>query len=205
MIDVLSVTHHYGLEPILKDITFRVERGRTLAILGPNGMGKTTLLNLLAGLITPAFGSIAIDGRVRRSSVENELAIRAHTRVDSPSPPFCVRLSGPLRRRRQHYGFTLLIDTLQHSIRWSLETPLLVNAENLPAQFRQMFAALPQSAICGHYGASAENQSAACEPDTAGSRDCDHRRPPRQTNLKAAASAASTAATEPSSSRQSAM
>lgn len=79
MIDVSSVTHHYGLEPILKDITFRVERGRTLAILGPNGMGKTTLLNLLAGLITPAFGSVSIDGKIRRSSVGNELAIRAQT------------------------------------------------------------------------------------------------------------------------------
>ena len=36
--------------------------------------------------------------------------------VDSPSLPFCVRFNVALRRRRQHYGFTLLIDTLQHSI-----------------------------------------------------------------------------------------
>ena len=36
--------------------------------------------------------------------------------VDSPSLPFCVRFNVPLQRRRQHYGFTLLIDTLQHSI-----------------------------------------------------------------------------------------
>ncbi len=37
--------------------------------------------------------------------------------VDSPSLPFCVRFNVTLRRRRQHYGFTLFIDTLQHSIR----------------------------------------------------------------------------------------
>ena len=37
--------------------------------------------------------------------------------VDSPSLPFCVRFNESLRRRRQHYGFTLLIDSLQHSIR----------------------------------------------------------------------------------------
>ena len=36
--------------------------------------------------------------------------------VDSPSLPLCVRFNVPLRRRCQHYGFTLLIDTLQHSI-----------------------------------------------------------------------------------------
>jgi hypothetical protein len=45
--------------------------------------------------------------------------------VDSPSLPFCVRFNVALRRRRQHYGFTLLIDTLQHSIRslWLRATP----------------------------------------------------------------------------------
>src|SRR6056297_211586 len=37
--------------------------------------------------------------------------------VDSPSLPFCVRFNVKLRRRRQHYGFTLLRVTLQHSIR----------------------------------------------------------------------------------------
>ena len=45
--------------------------------------------------------------------------------VSSPSLPFCVRFNEPLRRRRQHYGFTLLIDSLQHSIRslWLRATP----------------------------------------------------------------------------------
>ena len=45
--------------------------------------------------------------------------------VGSPSLPFCVRFNVPLQRRRQHYGFTLLIDTLQHSIRslWLRATP----------------------------------------------------------------------------------
>jgi hypothetical protein len=45
--------------------------------------------------------------------------------VDSPSLPFCVRFNVPLQRRRQHYGFTFLIDTLQHSIRslWLRATP----------------------------------------------------------------------------------
>jgi len=37
--------------------------------------------------------------------------------VDSPSLPFCVRFNVAFRSRRRHYGFTLLIDTLQHSIR----------------------------------------------------------------------------------------
>ncbi len=45
--------------------------------------------------------------------------------VDSPSLPFCVRFNVALPRRRQHYGFTLFIDTLQHSMRslWLGTTP----------------------------------------------------------------------------------
>lgn len=79
MIEVSEVTHHFGVRPVLTDVSFRVPSGRTLAILGPNGRGKTTLLRMLAGLLSPAFGRITIDGVQRRSSLESELAIRART------------------------------------------------------------------------------------------------------------------------------
>lgn len=79
MIQVTDVFHHYGLRPVLSDITFEVKAGQTLAIIGPNGTGKTTLLDLIAGLASPAEGHISIAGRVRRSTVENELAIRRQT------------------------------------------------------------------------------------------------------------------------------
>jgi ABC-2 type transport system ATP-binding protein len=79
MIRVSDVFHHYGLRPVLHDVTFDVAAGQTLAIIGPNGTGKTTLLDLLAGLASPTEGMIAIDGQVRRSTVENELAIRQKT------------------------------------------------------------------------------------------------------------------------------
>lgn len=76
MIDVSGVFHHYGLTPVLDEIDFSVPAGCTLAVIGPNGSGKTTLLNLLAGLLTPAQGRVVVNGLVRRSSVEAELAIR---------------------------------------------------------------------------------------------------------------------------------
>ncbi len=79
MIQVSNVFHHYGLRPILQDISFEVEAGQTLAIIGPNGTGKTTLLDVMAGLASPAEGSVWINGRVRRSTVESELAIRQET------------------------------------------------------------------------------------------------------------------------------
>ena len=41
MIDVVHVTHHYGIRPVLKDVSLHVERGEVLALMGPNGMGKS--------------------------------------------------------------------------------------------------------------------------------------------------------------------
>ncbi len=49
-------------EPVLKDISLTVNHGDYLGILGPNGGGKTTLLKLILGILTPCTGSIAIDG-----------------------------------------------------------------------------------------------------------------------------------------------
>ncbi|MEZ6040580.1 MAG: ABC transporter ATP-binding protein [Planctomycetaceae bacterium] len=79
MIRVTDVFHHFGLQPVLREVCFEVESGQTLAIIGPNGMGKTTLLNILAGMISPAGGVVEINGLRRRSTVDHELAIRQQT------------------------------------------------------------------------------------------------------------------------------
>ena len=38
MIDVVNVTQHYGVRPVLREINLRIERGQLIAILGPNGI-----------------------------------------------------------------------------------------------------------------------------------------------------------------------
>jgi ABC-2 type transport system ATP-binding protein len=64
------------VRPVLQDVSLRVERGELVAVLGPNGMGKTTLLGVLAGVLSPQKGYVEIDGLRRRRSVEEELEIR---------------------------------------------------------------------------------------------------------------------------------
>lgn len=76
MIDVVGVTQHYGIRPVLRDIHLHVDRGELVAVLGPNGMGKTTLLAVMAGVLWPQRGYVEFDGLRRRRSVEDELQIR---------------------------------------------------------------------------------------------------------------------------------
>ena len=79
MIRLSCVTHHYGRQPVLENIDFEVEKGDVVAVLGPNGMGKTTLLQIIAGILAPCRGIVEAHGRIRRSNIENEMAIRSAT------------------------------------------------------------------------------------------------------------------------------
>jgi ABC-2 type transport system ATP-binding protein len=76
MINVVDVSHHYGVRPVLSHVNFRVPKGKLVAVMGPNGVGKSTLLGIIAGVISPANGYVEIHGRRRRSNEETELQIR---------------------------------------------------------------------------------------------------------------------------------
>ena len=52
---------HYGRSHILRDVSFRVAPGETVSLLGRNGMGKTTLLRTLAGLVRPSSGTVRLN------------------------------------------------------------------------------------------------------------------------------------------------
>ena len=76
MIEVCNLSHHYGVRPVLRNVNLVVKPGELVVLMGSNGCGKSTLLGAMAGFLCPLQGHISIDGKRRRSSVENEIAIR---------------------------------------------------------------------------------------------------------------------------------
>ena len=61
-LDLQRLSFGYGGDPVLKDVTFGVERGRFCALFGPNGAGKTSLFSLLTRLVTTPNGRIEVAG-----------------------------------------------------------------------------------------------------------------------------------------------
>ena len=53
----------YNKKPVIRDVSLSLDRGEVVALLGPNGSGKTTTFYAIAGLIQPEGGHIRIDGR----------------------------------------------------------------------------------------------------------------------------------------------
>jgi ABC-type Mn2+/Zn2+ transport system ATPase subunit len=103
---VLAATNQlaagYGRAPAIEDVTFAVDSGRRVALLGPNGGGKTTLLRVLLRELRPMRGTVEVDGRAA-SVPQTE-----RSRLDFPVSALDVALMGALPRlpwwRRPGHG-----------------------------------------------------------------------------------------------------
>ncbi len=62
IIECLNLTHYYGDRLIYKDLNFEVEKGKVLGLLGKNGTGKTTTINILNGYLKPYSGQCKLFG-----------------------------------------------------------------------------------------------------------------------------------------------
>ena len=62
IIEFNNVSLSYGNRLILDNINFRINEGQIFGMLGPNGVGKSTIFNLITGLISPGSGEIKIAG-----------------------------------------------------------------------------------------------------------------------------------------------
>ncbi|MGM9565674.1 amino acid ABC transporter ATP-binding protein [Evtepia sp.] len=87
ILDVQHIEKHFGATRVLEDISFSLEAGQVLAIIGSSGSGKTTLLRCLNFLETPDTGTISVKGEVLFDAADPE-----------------TRKENEIRRKRLHFG-----------------------------------------------------------------------------------------------------
>ena len=87
ILDVQHIEKHFGDTSVLKDISFSLEEGQALSIIGSSGSGKTTLLRCLNFLETPDQGVISVRGK---------------TLFDAADP--ATRREADIRKKRLHFG-----------------------------------------------------------------------------------------------------
>ena len=68
MLEIKNLTGGYVHVPVLKDVSFTVESGKLVGLIGLNGAGKSTTINEIIGLLTPYSGEINIDGLTLRTN-----------------------------------------------------------------------------------------------------------------------------------------
>lgn len=105
ILDVAGLSFRYNGRSVLENVEFRVNRHEILAILGPNGVGKTTLLRCINTLVRPHSGTILLEDRdllaMRRDEVARLLAYVPQRSETGPIKAFDAILLG----RRPHIGW----------------------------------------------------------------------------------------------------
>jgi len=62
LISLENISLSFGKRKILDNVSFEINHGQILGMLGPNGVGKSTIFNLITGLIKPDYGKIKFKG-----------------------------------------------------------------------------------------------------------------------------------------------
>ena len=74
LVNAQKINTYYGASHILRDLTFFVARGETIGLMGRNGMGKSTLLKSIMGLVKPRSGTVEIAGQPMTGRTPYEIA-----------------------------------------------------------------------------------------------------------------------------------
>lgn len=74
VLNVINIHATYGFVPVLKGVKLDLREGEILTLLGRNGVGKTTLMRVLIGLLKPSQGTVELDGKVVSSLPAHRIA-----------------------------------------------------------------------------------------------------------------------------------
>ena len=92
VLEFRNVGFAHGAQTIFDRLSFSIKQGETVALMGPNGIGKTTLLQLAAGLLRPAAGEILVQGRELKQWSRRQLSSCVALVPQSLEVPFAFRV-----------------------------------------------------------------------------------------------------------------
>ena len=134
MLELANLTKTYGGRTVLSHLSHRFQSGRFIAIMGESGVGKSTLLNLIAGLDAPDSGEVIVDGTAM-AALDDDAATR-------------------LRRTRMGFIFQAFHVLPHLTLDQNVALPLLlngVNAKESTARAGDMLAAVGLSGRGAHF------------------------------------------------------
>lgn len=104
ILEAQRIEFGYGSRNLFEGLSFAVEPGSMVALLGANGMGKTTLLNMIAGLLRPGSGRVLVDGRSVLDWPRRELARYVALVPQHLEVPFSFRVEEIVSQGRVPYA-----------------------------------------------------------------------------------------------------
>jgi len=108
ILEIKDLNFSYEKEVILKDISLGMKEGDFLAIIGPNGGGKSTLLKLILGILTPMSGDIKLFNDSFRANLSRIGYVPQNTNIniDFPIKVIDVVLMGYTESKRKLFGYS---------------------------------------------------------------------------------------------------
>ena len=85
LLDINNISKRINGKEILRGISFNLEKGKVLGIMGPNGQGKTTLLNTIQGFLKADSGEVIIDGNKLGALIKSDISFLQDTNIFNKS------------------------------------------------------------------------------------------------------------------------